>query len=165
LLIQSGKPRLVQFRFKESATVFTFKTSRTFAATPEDVFAAFLTPSRLAKWWGPDGFRNTFETFELKPGGLWRFTMHGPDGANYPNEATFLSVEPARAVVIKHTSAPHFQLTIKLEGTASGTLVTWEQAFESPEISAAITHIVEPANEQNLNRWQAEVAAAASSAS
>jgi hypothetical protein len=34
-----------------------------------------------------------------------------------------------------------------------------EQAFESAEVAASIKHIVEPANEQNLNRWQAEVAA------
>lgn len=137
----------------------TFKTSRAFAAPPEAVFAAFSAPERLARWWGPDGFRNTFETFEFKPGGRWRFIMHGPDGTNYPNEAIFASIEPSREIVVSHTSQPRFQLSIRLEGTASGTVVTWEQAFESPEIAASIKHIVEPANEQNLSRWQAEVAA------
>ncbi len=140
-----------------------FRMSRVFAALPEAVFAAFSAPERLARWWGPDGFRNTFETFEFKPGGLWRFTMHGPDGANYPNEAIFSSIEPHRAIVVSHTSQPRFQLSIRLERTASGTVVTWEQAFESPEIAASIKHIVEPANEQNLSRWQAEVDAGGSS--
>lgn len=137
----------------------TFITSRAFSASPAEVFAAFSAPERLARWWGPDGFRNTFEVFELKPGGLWRFTMHGPDGTNYPNEATLVSIEPNRAVVINHISQPHFQLSITLEPTATGTLVTWEQVFESPQIAASIRHIVEPANEQNLSRWQTEVAA------
>lgn len=137
----------------------TFKTSRSFAATPEEVFAAFAAPERLARWWGPDGFRNTFEVFEFQQGGRWRFTMHGPDGANYPNEAAFASIEPGRAVVIQHLSQPHFQLSIRLEPTASGTHVTWEQAFESAQVAASVRHIVEPANEQNLSRWQAEVAA------
>ena len=137
----------------------TFTTSRVFAASPGKVFAAFSAPARLARWWGPDGFRNTIEKFEFKPGGLWHFIMHGPDGANYPNAAIFLSIEPARAVVIKHTTQPQFQLAIRFEGTASGTLVTWEQAFESPEVAASVKHIVEPANEQNLSRWQAEVEA------
>jgi len=139
--------------------VSTFKTYRAFTAPPEAVFAAFSAPERLARWWGPDGFRNTFETFEFKPGGRWRFIMHGPDGTNYPNEAIFASIEPSREIVVSHTSQPRFQLSIRLEGTASGTVVTWEQAFESPEIAASIKHIVEPANEQNLSRWQAEVAA------
>jgi uncharacterized protein YndB with AHSA1/START domain len=135
----------------------TFTTSRAFSAPPEAVFAAFAAPERLSKWWGPDGFNNTFDTFEFKPGGLWRFIMHGPDGSNYPNEASFVSIEPARKIVIKHLSKPHFQLTIGLEAHGSGTLVTWEQSFESPEVAASLKHIVEPANEQNLSRWQAVV--------
>lgn len=85
--------------------------------------------------------------------------MHGPNGAEYPNETTFVSIEPGRSVVLKHLSQPHFQLSIRLEGTATGTFVTWEQSFESPEVAASLKHIVEPANEQNLNRWQAEVEA------
>lgn len=138
----------------------TFQTSRTFAALPDAVFAAFAAPERLAKWWGPDGFHNTFDVFEFKPGGQWRFTMHGPDGASYANESTFGQIEPARKIVVQHLSQPHFVLTIVLEPVAGGTLVHWEQAFESAEVAAAVRHIVEPANEQNLNRWQAEVAAA-----
>ncbi len=136
----------------------TFKTSRSFSAPPEAVFAAFSSPERLARWWGPDGFSNTFENFEFKSGGVWRFTMHGPDGSNYLNEASFASIEPNRGVVVKHLSQPHFTLSISLEPTATGTTVTWAQAFESPEVAASIKHIVEPANEQNLSRWQAEVA-------
>ena len=137
----------------------TFQTSRSFAAAPDEVFAAFAAPERLARWWGPDGFRNTFEVFEFQPGGRWLFTMHGPDGASYPNEATFVSIDPGRLVVVRHVSQPHFQLSIGLQPTAGGTLVTWEQAFESAEVAAALRHIVEPANEQNLSRWQAEVTA------
>lgn len=135
----------------------TFKTSRAFAAPPEAVFAAFAAPERLARWWGPDGFSNTFETFEFKNGGLWRFTMHGPDGTAYPNESTFVVIEPNQTIVLNHGSQPHFTLTIRLEPTPTGTTVTWEQTFESPDIAAAIGHIVKPANEQNLNRWQAEI--------
>jgi uncharacterized protein YndB with AHSA1/START domain len=139
----------------------TFQTSRTFAASPEVVFAAFAAPERLARWWGPDGFRNTFELFEFRPGGQWRFTMHGPDGTDYPNESSFGPIEPARKVVVQHVNHPHFVLTITLEPVAAGTRVTWEQVFESAEVAAAVRHIVEPANEQNLDRWQAELAAGA----
>jgi uncharacterized protein YndB with AHSA1/START domain len=136
----------------------TFKTSRIFTTLPDAVFAAFAAPERLARWWGPDGFHNSFEVFEFKPGGQWRFTMHGPDGASYLNESTFGQIEPARKIVVQHLSQPHFVLTIGLEPTAAGTRVTWEQAFESAEVAAAVRHIVEPANEQNLDRWQAELA-------
>lgn len=136
----------------------TFKTSRVFAAAPEQVFAAFAAPERLARWWGPDGFRNTFDQFEFKPGGLWRFTMHGPDGSNYPNESRFVAISPESEIVIRHLSQPCFQLTIALQPEGAGTRVNWEQAFDLPEVAAAVAHVVVPANEQNLTRWEAEVA-------
>jgi hypothetical protein len=78
--------------------------------------------------------------------------MIGPDGKTYPNEAVFLSIEPDRQVVIQHVCQPHFQLTITFEATAAGTLLHWEQIFEDDKIAEQVRHIVEPANEQNLDR-------------
>jgi uncharacterized protein YndB with AHSA1/START domain len=61
-------------------------TERVLSANPRKVFAAFEQPDQLAQWWGPKDFTNTFEQFEFKPGGRWVFVMHGPNGANYPND-------------------------------------------------------------------------------
>lgn len=138
----------------------TFATSRVIAASPDEVFAAFATPARLARWWGPAGFRNTFAVFEFTPGGRWVFTMHGPDGKDYPNEAVFVAIEPGRSIVLKHTCQPLFQLDLGFARTPAGTLVSWQQVFASAEIAAAVAHIVVPANEQNLDRWQTEVGSA-----
>lgn len=46
-----------------------FKSSREIPATPDQIFAAFSDPVRLARWWGPAGFTNTFEVCEFHPGG------------------------------------------------------------------------------------------------
>jgi len=134
-----------------------FETSREIAAPVEQVFAAFTDPSRLARWWGPAGFTNTFEVCEFKTGGKWKFVMHGPDGRNYPNESVFAEVEPKKKVVIEHASLPKYKLTIHLTPTDKGTKIFWSQAFEKPEVAKAIQHIVVPANEQNLDRLTAEV--------
>jgi len=136
-----------------------FKTSRVFPATLEAVFAALQDPMRLVRWWGPEGFRNTFDSCDIRSGGPWCFTMHGPDGVNYPNVSTFVAVEPPRRVVLQHENAPRFLLTITLSPVDTGTLVTWEQVFADASVAAAVRSIVEPANEQNLDRWSAEVAA------
>ena len=136
-------------------TIFT--TSRLIPAPPEAVFAALAAPVRLAKWWGPAGFSNTFSTFEFTTGGAWLFTMHGPDGQAYPNEASFTAITPNIQVVIQHENQPRFVLTITLEAQTGGTKVLWEQVFEDAAIAEAVRHIVEPANEQNLDRWTAEV--------
>ena len=135
----------------------TFKTSRDIPAIVEQVFAAISNPERLARWWGPAGFTNTFRVCEFKTGGRWSLVMHGPDRKNYPNESVFAEIESPRKVVVQHVSEPKFRLTIDLASSAAGTLVSWAQAFESPEMAARVEPIVVPANEQNLDRLTAEV--------
>jgi uncharacterized protein YndB with AHSA1/START domain len=134
----------------------TFKTSRKIPATVEQVFAAFQ-PERLARWWGPAGFSNTFHICEFKTGGRWSFIMHGPDGRNYPNENVFAEIEAPLRIVIQHASEPKYLLTITLEPSPDGAVVFWAQAFESSEVACRMEHIVLPANEQNLDRLSAEV--------
>jgi hypothetical protein len=71
-------------------------------------------------------------------------------------------VEAPHKVVIQHENAPRFVLIITLSSDAAGTRVEWEQTFEDAAVAAAVRHIVEPANEQNLDRWMAEVGGNAS---
>ena len=135
-----------------------FRHSRVFPYAPAAVFAALADPARLARWWGPAGFSNTFQTFELVEGGRWVFTMHGPDGQNYHNESVFESLEVDRRLVVRHVVAPLFRLSIELVAQEGGTRVDWVQVFDDDAVAAAVQAIVEPANEQNLDRWAAELA-------
>lgn len=135
----------------------TFRTSREIPASPEQVFAAFSDPERLARWWGPAGFTNTFNLCEFVPGGRWSFVMHGPERGNYRNESVFEEVEPPTKVVVRHESEPKYRLTITLAQSAGGTTVSWAQAFEKADVAKRIEHIVVPSNEQNLDRLTAEV--------
>ncbi|MBK7026033.1 MAG: SRPBCC domain-containing protein [Polaromonas sp.] len=135
----------------------TFNHSRDIPATPAQVFAAISTPERLARWWGPNGFTNTFSEFDFKTGGKWSLVMHGPDGANYPNDNVFGEIIPNQKVVVEHPMQPVFRLTIELAPSSTGTLVTWAQTFQSDDVARQIEHIVVPANDENLQRLQAEV--------
>lgn len=135
----------------------SFKTSRDIAADSASIFAAFSQPERLARWWGPAGFSNTFETCEFESGGNWSYVMHGPDGKDYANQSRFEQIVAGEKIVIQHESLPRYLLTIDLEPTETGTRVHWDQAFEKPKVAEGIAHIVVPANEQNLDRLTAEV--------
>ncbi|MGO9691403.1 MAG: SRPBCC domain-containing protein [Syntrophobacteraceae bacterium] len=128
------------------------QTHRTVPYTPDEVYTAFADPIRLAKWWGPKDFTNTFEMFEFKVGGGWKFIMHGPDGSNFHNECLFSVLEPGKKIVIQHVSQPHFTLSVSLLPSEIGTQVLWVQEFEDPKVAAAVRHIAEPGNEQNLDR-------------
>jgi uncharacterized protein YndB with AHSA1/START domain len=129
--------------------------SRLVGAPVETVFAAFSNPEKLARWWGPDGFSNSFEEFDLRVGGYWRFTMHGPDGTDYPNESRFLQVDRNSRVVIEHFTGHHFVLTISFTPEGRSTRVGWRQVFDTADHYAQIAVFVSGANEQNLDRLQA----------
>ncbi len=138
----------------------SFHHQRLIPATPAQVFAAIADPARLARWWGPAGFRNSFQHFDFRVGGRWQFTMHGPDGRDYPNESAFLHIAPD-LVKLRHVCAPFFELSIGLQPQGQGTLVDWLQVFDDPQVATAVRAIVEPANEQNLDRLAAELASGA----
>lgn len=138
----------------------TFRRTLEIPASPECVFDAFADPERLARWWGPDGFTNTFSVFEFRDGGEWIFTMHGPDGKDYANESEFLEIVPDESVRLRHTVLPHYELTISLKATEEGTLVSWEQIFENETFAEKMRDFLESANEQNLQRLSREALSA-----
>jgi uncharacterized protein YndB with AHSA1/START domain len=131
------------------------RTERVLAASPREVFAAFERPDRLARWWGPKDFTNTFEQFEFSPGGRWVFVMRGPNGASYPNESVFREIQPDSRIVIEHVVKPWYTLTVTLTDRDGQTHLSWVQAFESPDVAARMRPLTGTANEQNLDRLQA----------
>jgi uncharacterized protein YndB with AHSA1/START domain len=127
-------------------------TSRVIDAPRDRVFGAFSDPHQLACWWGPNGFTNTFEEFDLRPGGKWRFVMHGPDGRHFPNESLFGEVVPPHRVSFRHISAPQFDMTISFEDQGDKTRVHWRQVFTTSAERQRIATFALEANEQNLDR-------------
>ena len=134
-------------------------TARVLQATPQAVFAAIATPALLTRWWGPTGFRSSFQAFDFHPGGLWKHTLHGPDGQDYANECRFADIVPNRRVLIEHTTAPWFELLIALAPQDGGTRIGWRQSFADAETCARLAPICVPSNEQNLDRLAAVLAA------
>lgn len=60
-------------------------------------------------------------------------------------------------MVIRHVCPPVFELTITLEPLNDGTRLGWVRAFSAPSVARAVAHIVEPANEENLDRLSVEL--------
>ncbi len=134
-----------------------FRHVRELAASPDAVFDAFQDPARLARWWGPAGFTNTFHHFDFTPGGAWRFTMHGPNGKDYPNESAFVEIVPASLVRLQHVSLPKYDLTMTLEPAPTGTRLTWVGVFENDGFAESMRDFLQTANEQNLDRLAQEL--------
>jgi uncharacterized protein YndB with AHSA1/START domain len=113
--------------------------SRTFDAPRELVFAAFTDAGHASAWYGPDGFTTTTERQELRPGGEWVFTMHGPDGTDFPNWIRYREVVRPERLVYEHggrtPDAPvHFHVTVTFTDLGGGrTVLTMRSVFPTAE--------------------------------
>jgi PhnB protein len=133
--------------------------TRVLDAPRDRVFRAFSEPSILARWWGPRGFTNTFQEFDFRTGGAWRFVMYGPDGTEYQMANDFLEVVHPERISLLHLQRGHeFRLTITLADEAGRTRLTWRMEFESPEEAERVRQPVAEANEQNLDKLEAQLA-------
>ena len=133
-------------------------TTRTIKAPRERVFAAWTDPAILAKWWGPRGFSNTFHTFELRPEGIWDFTMHGPTGQDFRNECVFKKIDPPSYLEFDHLREMHFyKAIVALTEVPAGTCIEWTMRFNTAKELAPIRKFIERANEENLDRLENEL--------
>ena len=51
---------------------------------------------------GRTASRTTTSAFDFKPGGVWRFVMHGPDGRDYENRVTFDEIVKPERIAYHH---------------------------------------------------------------
>lgn len=89
--------------------------TRILVAPRQLVWSVWTDPKHLEQWWGPNGFTTTTKTFDLKPGGQWLFTMHGPDGTDYRNDITFAVVVEPELIEYDHGPSPVFHTTVTFE--------------------------------------------------
>jgi uncharacterized protein YndB with AHSA1/START domain len=143
-------------------------TTRVFDAPRALVFEAWSRPEHLARWWGPRGFTITTHEHDFRPGGVWRLTMHGPDGTDYANRHVFEEIVPNERIVHRHNAghdgghvASRFTVTFADEGEK--TRVTMRMVFASAAERDAVDekyHAVEGAK-QTLARLGEHVEAMA----
>ena len=133
-------------------------TTRTFNAARQLVYKAWTDPNHLKVWWGPNGFTNTFNIFDLKVGGRWSFVMHGPDKGNYANECTFVVIREPELLVWDRQSKPIFQVEVIFEAVSKDeTKVIFKQKFKTAEECNKLRKFVPEKNEENMDRLEREL--------
>lgn len=133
-------------------------SSRIVNATLNIVYRAFENPSYLKNWWGPEGFTNTIHEFDLRPGGKWVLTMHGPEAGNYENSSVFKIVEPLKLIRWTRISQPLFDMELGFEViSASETRISFRMIFKTAEECDKIRLFAVPKNEENFDRLEREL--------
>ena len=114
--------------------------TRVFDASRSLVFQAWTESERLVHWWGPRGFTSTVLINEVRPGGVYRIHMRGPEGDDHWSQGVYREIVASERIVMAGVWAdangkpisPETILTITLEEDEGKTKLTLHQAlFES----------------------------------
>jgi uncharacterized protein YndB with AHSA1/START domain len=113
------------------------RITRIYDAPIQTVWDAWTDPNQVAQWWGPRGFTLTTHSHDLKPGGGWNYTMHGPDGVDYPNKTHYLEVEEHSKLVYDHGGnddrPPLFRVTVVFSEIKGRTKMDMSMKLPTPE--------------------------------
>ncbi len=122
------------------------RLTRVYDAPVKAVWDAWTDPQQVAQWWGPRGFTITTHSKDLRPGGHWNYTMHGPDGTDWPNTTTYLEVEKYAKLVYDHgateTTPPLFQVTVLFSEQRGKTKMEMTMKLDSPDAAQRTREVI-----------------------
>lgn len=125
------------------------RLTRVYDAPVRAVWDAWAISEQVAKWWGPRGFTLTTHSKDLRTGGHWRYTMHGPDGVDYPNLASYHLVERHKTLVYDHGASQDrpalFHVTARFSEAQGRTTMQLIFTLPSPEAAAEIARHIKQA--------------------
>jgi uncharacterized protein YndB with AHSA1/START domain len=118
------------------------RIQRVYDAPLEAVWDAWCDPEQAKHWWGPRGFTLTHNSKDLRPGGIWHYTMHGPDGTDWVNKTLYHEVIPYSKLVYDHggndEQAPLFRVTAQFTPLGENkTQLDMSMGFPTPEKAEA----------------------------
>ena len=124
--------------------------SRLYDAPVRAVWDAWIEPDQVAQWWGPRGFTITTHSKDVRTGGHWRYTMHGPDGVDYPNTTKYLEVDPRARLVYDHGGHDDrpalFRVTVTFKDVRGKTQMDMTMALATPEAAAEAKKFIKKAS-------------------
>lgn len=125
------------------------RITRVYDAPVKAVWDAWTDPEQVAQWWGPRGFTLTTHSKDLRPGGSWVYTMHGPDGVDYPNKTIYYEVEKFSRLVYDHGGnddrPPLFRVTITFAEAKGKTTMDMRMTLATPEAAEEIKKFIKKA--------------------
>jgi uncharacterized protein YndB with AHSA1/START domain len=111
--------------------------TRVFDASRELVFQGYTDPASIPQWWGPERLTTVVKKMDVRPGGIWRFVQHDPDGNEYAFHGVYHEVlSPSRIVsTFEFEGTPgHVVLdTVTFETFEGKTKLTGRSVFQTVE--------------------------------
>lgn len=124
--------------------------TRIYDAPVKTVWDAWTDLAQVAQWWGPRGFTITTHSKDLRNGGSWHYTMHGPDGTDYENTTKYLEVVPCAKLVYDHGGhadrPPLFRVTALFSAVGEQTKLQMTMSFDTPELAESSRQFIKKAS-------------------
>lgn len=122
---------------------------RVYDAPAKLIWTVWTEDKHVTKWWGPRGFTLTTKSKDVRPGGKWIYTMHGPDGTDYPNITTYHEVIPYKKLVYDHGGNEErqrlFTVTVTFEEFKGKTVMDMTMTLDTPEAAEQIKGFIKQA--------------------
>ena len=71
--------------------------TREFAGTLEQVWQAWTDPKILDEWWGPKPWKAKNKKMDFREGGIWLYSMVGPDGTEHWSRNDYKKIIPYKS--------------------------------------------------------------------
>lgn len=101
---------------------------RRIKAAPRTVFAAFVEPAKIMKWWGPDAGPTLAAETDVRVGGRFRVLFETLDGVRHENRGEYLEIEPPARLVMAwwwaSTPERRSRVTVSIRPISDGSELT-----------------------------------------
>jgi uncharacterized protein YndB with AHSA1/START domain len=113
----------------------SLRVERSYDASPEEVFDAWTNPEVLRRWWAvhPGGTTPVAEV-DLRPGGRYRLSMEGPDGARHTVQGEYREVDRPNRLVYS------WQWELDAGSLGPASTVTVEFRTEGARTAVVLNH-------------------------
>ncbi|MFA0813123.1 SRPBCC family protein [Microbulbifer epialgicus] len=123
--------------FSYQTSIRTKPITYTVRATPGEVFDAWVIPSMVEGWWGPDGFTTRVLDLTAEVGGRFAFEMTAPNGSSCIMSGVYRNVDRPKRLVFEVHEHCNLDLPQGTEAQENSSLV--EVVFRSSELGTIVS--------------------------
>ena len=85
-----------------------FVVERQFSAPRTLMFQVFTQPEHLKRWWAPQPYTIPTCTIDLRPGGIWHYSVRSPQGQEHWSRSVYHEIVPPEKLVYTSTFADEY---------------------------------------------------------
>ena len=114
--------------------------TRAYDAPVDKVWKAWTVAHILDQWWAPRPWKAETKSLDFRPGGLWHYSMVGPNGDRHWGRVEFSAIDPQHSFratsgfcdenAVPNNTMPLMHWLTEFSGTATGSMIDVTISFD-----------------------------------